>query len=220
MSTSQSHGKQFEDHLKAALFPGAADHGRSPTSAFDVEAQFNKERGVPCSIKTAKAGSPVCMADARRFWTIDEPYELIVSEWVAQGSNKKQFERVHRFFITPEVHQELTGQVTADQVEQVHEGLKEFGLGQHHAARRWAREQKAALAPVTSTAKASLNPKIDSHTQRRLQCSMKLSDLKAVTEGRTVQHQGRDVPLYEVHEDHVGNLCLPFGIVSGPRTFR
>lgn len=221
MSNNQSHGKQFEDHLKAALFPGAADHGRSPTSAFDVEAQFNKERGVPCSIKTAKAGSPVCMADARRMWGIgNEPSELIVAEWVSEGPNKKQFKRVHRFLFTPEVHQELIGQVTAEQVERIHEGMKEFGLGQHKAARRWAREQKEALAPVASTAKITLNPKIDSHTQRRLQCSVKLADLKAATEGRTVKHQGQEVPLYEVYDDHVGTLCLPFGIVSSPRTFR
>lgn len=220
MSTSQSHGKQFEDHLKAALFPGAADHGRSPTSGFDVEASFNKERGVPCSIKVAKQGSSISLADARRFWEIQQPFELIVSEWTQRNGTQKEFETVHRFFITSEIHQDLIAQVTAEQVARFHAGLKTFGPGQHRAARDWARQQKIELAPFLATSRIILNPKIDSKDQRRLQCSVKLASLVAVTEGRTVVHQGQEIPLHEVRVDHIGALCLPFGIVSVPRSFR
>jgi hypothetical protein len=205
---SQAHGKRFEDFVKACgRFTGSADQGRSPTSDFDIEAKFDREFGLPTSVKST-GSSVVTLSDARRFFGIDEPFRMIVGRYW-QVDNTKEFREVHEFVLTPDVLARLRGDITLDQVANFHRGLSlaNFPEGAHAAARVWAQEQRQIFSGFLS--QIVLNPKIDSDKQRRLQCSVSLSSLKdAVGAGG-----------YSLHTEWLGETRLPIIQRSERRTF-
>lgn len=68
MTNNQLHGKRFEDFIKGCgLFPGSSDSGRSVTAGFDIEAKFDKIRGLPTSVKSSGSDG-IGLSDARRFF--------------------------------------------------------------------------------------------------------------------------------------------------------
>ncbi|MES2002124.1 MAG: hypothetical protein V4444_07445 [Pseudomonadota bacterium] len=208
MIGGQFHGKSFEDWVKGCRFPGSSDSGRSNTAEFDVEAKFDRDRGLPTSIKSG-LGSHVALSDARRFWKIDQEFRLLFGHY-RQNGIVKHFDQVHEFLITPEILSRLRGELDAAEVERLHFGLSlsRFPVGKHVEARSWARSEKARLAGRASS--IVLNPKIDSKTQRRLQCSIKLRDLIEACETGD---------RYFFHDQKVGTCLLPFRLESAKRKF-
>lgn len=210
MSSNQLHGKKFEDFIKACgLFPGASDSGRSITAGFDIEARFDRLRGLPTSIKTS-GNDTIALSDARRFFTVNEDYRMIVGRY-EQAENRKIFGQVHEIIVTRQVSSVLKGALTLEEVTAMHDGfsLAIFPRGDHQPAREWAHSRKAKLAGVSS--KIILNPKIDSKIQRRLQCSVRLADLREVAE---------KYGDYFLHKKAIGDFALPIIQNSGPRRFR
>lgn len=209
----------MEDMLKGVCFPGASDAARPCTQGFDIEAQYNLPQGIPVSIKTAKRtarGAVVCMADARRLWEINEPWLLLVATWRQDGSYK-QFETVHEIIITCDTMDVLRGGVSLAEVRAFHEGISmaRFPHGHHAQARDFAKTAKAELAPRCGL--LSLNPKIDSQSQRRLQCSLHLEGLvDLVNQAQAILPSGR-FPAHVMHCDSIGSLVLPTTIQSSPR---
>ena len=174
MSKHQLHGKKYEDYLKSA-FPGSADYGRKASNRWDIERKFDKERNLPTSIKTAKnAKSPiVCLADARTFWLTNEHYRLLVALF-NQEEKLKKFHTLHEFIITSEEHKKLLGTISYEEVRDFHEKVLSYKLGEHVAGRLFAKQTKNRLKNKSIV---QLNHKIDSGIQRRVQCSISLSDL-------------------------------------------
>jgi hypothetical protein len=213
----QKHGKQFEDALKALLFPGASDKSRKPTETFDIEAEFDRALGLSTSVKASKGCVTVALADARRFWNIDTPYRLMVACWRQKSKNVKEFYDVHEFIMHGEILSQLRGAVSYNMIEGFHDGLgvKHFPQGQHIAARQWAKVRKKEIEALGSL--LILNPKIDSKTQRRLQCSVKLSTLKRLADECPVHAEG--VANHVVHRQSIGDMILPLSIKSEPRQF-
>jgi hypothetical protein len=207
MTNNQLHGKKFEDLIKGCgLFPGASDQSRSSTVGIDIEAKFDRSHGLPTSIKTT-GSSIVTLSDARRFWAIDYPFRMLVGTY-RQVSERKLFSIVHEFLILPTDLEILRGSVTAEEVEALHVGisLAAFPSGQHQAARIWVQQEKIGL--LGRETRVTLTPKIDSNTQRRMQCSIKLADLISVSEGgnRHIEHSAS-----------IGDLVLPFALLSSRR---
>ncbi|MBX9896945.1 MAG: hypothetical protein K2Y17_03460 [Qipengyuania sp.] len=206
----QSHGKRFEDFVKASgLFPGSADQGRSPTSGFDIEARFDRERGLPTSVKTT-GNKVVALSDARRFFDKGGPYRMIVGRYL-QVADRKEFAEVHEFILTPQALAYLQGSLTSQVVNDFHNGLllSRFPLGAHVEARRWAREQRSLLAARAT--QIVLNPKVDSQSQRRLQCSVSLASLSEAA---------RSFGEYRLHAESFGNWVLPIVQNSPRRRFK
>jgi hypothetical protein len=209
MTRNQLHGKKFEDLIKGCgLFPGASDQSRSITAGVDIEARFDREMGLPTSIKTSGSRT-ITLSDARRFWAIDYQFRMLVGIY-EQIDRQKHFGVVHEFLLTPDNLLELRGAVAAVEVERLHYGIGLIGFpaGQHAEARAWIARELANL-PLDQS-RIVLNPKIDSKEQRRLQCSVSLGDLISVT-----QADGNHV----VHTDHIGSLLLPIRLLSGRREF-
>ena len=207
MTRNQLHGKKFEDLIKGCgLFPGASDQSRSSTVGMDIEARFDRMRELPTSIKATGSGV-VTLSDARRFWAIEYPFRMLVGVYV-QEENQKRFSIIHEFILLPADLGALRGNVTGAEVEALHVGigLSAFPAGRHAEARAWIVTQKRELQERNS--KVTLTPKIDSKRQRRMQCSLRLLDLTAVTE-----RQRRHI----VHTNKIGDLVLPFSLVSPPR---
>jgi hypothetical protein len=210
MSQNQLHGKRFEDFIKGCgLFPGSADSSRSPTSPFDIEARFDREHGLPTSIKTT-GSNIVTLADARRFFASPGPYRMLVGRY-RQVGERKEFHEVHEFILSERAIDELKGELSVEDVTAFHEGLllPRFPKGMHAQARSWADERLSELRSRRS--RVVLNRKIDSDTQRRLQCSLNLRDLVAVS---------TEFGEYHLHTDQIGSVILPIIQASPRRVFK
>jgi hypothetical protein len=209
MTNNQLHGKTFEDFIKACgLFSGSADGGRSATSNIDIEAKFDKKRGLPTSIK-ATGSNTVELADAREFWKIDKPYRIIVGRYAQDGAFKI-FHEVHEIIISIDDLANLRGELDFETVAAFHNGLllNHFPKGTHEQARQWAKRQKKLLAHLDT--RIALHPKIDSKSQRRLQCSVKLN---------TLIELGTASGNYVHNTQSIGNFPLPQSLLSSAREF-
>lgn len=181
----QEHGKTFENMLKSC-FPGASDHGRSNTSEFDIEAKHDKDRHLPTNIKTTK-GNTVCMADAGRIFKLKGGgFRLLVLQY-EQVKNHKRPIAIHEFYPTEKEWEALKRKIKPAQVSQFHDALKTFKKGEHSQARAFAKKRREEIEAMAKKGPSGeklpgfrLNPKIDSKSQRRLQCSVQLSHLIAM----------------------------------------
>lgn len=202
-SNSQMHGKAFENMLKAIF--NASDTKRLSNSKFDVEAKFNKETNSPVSIKTMKEGTKsICMSDARRFFEEENPFTMIVGIYI-QKDKRKVFEEVREYFISAENLKKLKGEISYKEVKAFHEELLKFKYGEHIEARNFARGKLKELK--SKECSLLLNPKIDSQTQRRLQCSLPVDILERIIGSENIK----------IHKENIGFLTLPIVIFSEER---
>lgn len=192
MSTNQLHGKAFEDQLRPG-FPGSDTCPQEIHAAFDFPCEHDPQAHLPTSVKTTANGT-VCLADARRTFSSPTPFRLLVGTYQQRGPIKEVV-AIHEFHIQPEEWEQLKGTLPPAEVAAFHEGIKAFGLGEHKAARAWAKARKAELNALY-TSDLQLNPKIDSRSQRRLQSSVALKTLIAGVMDHTCHEQAyRGVPL-------------------------
>lgn len=218
MSTNQLHGKTFEGEVIRKCFgvPEEQLESFKSTAVFDIPfgvVTCQHPTGEPVSIKTAAVkAATVCLSDARRVWSWDRPLILVVGLY-AQVGGAKVFHTVYEFHFCLNEKERLMlyGTLSFDEVSLFHETLKTFGVGNHAAASVWAKKQKKLLGPRCGAIK--LNAKIDSKTQRRLQCSARLIGLVEACEKTicfTVPEKGT--------AEYRG-LPLPYVVVSSSREF-
>lgn len=115
------------------------------------------------------------MADARRFFSNQKAFRLLVCRYKQTGK-KKEFYEINEIFLTQEILTEIKGNIPYLEVEKFHNSLKDFPVGKHKEARDFAQNRKRELLENFTTS-VILNPKIDSKNQRRLQCSLNLNDI-------------------------------------------
>ncbi len=197
--SSQMHGVRWEDVVKATrFFTGASNRSRSNTSIFDIESEFDRRGRLPTNIKSTKT-STICLADARRFVSIECDYRMVVGCYT-QETSTKSFNLVYEFIMSREAHKALIGALTPDFVECFHNIISMRSLPNYADARSIASciNKVSFLNDLTDL---SLNPKIDSKSQRRLQCSVSIDTMK--------KHSAWT----EFREDY-SDLVLPFKIKS------
>ena len=189
MSASQEHGLEIErlikrefQRLNTGWLPGRLPIEPEHTARFDVPGYVDPYgRGIPTSIKSAKLNrgqALVCLSDATRIADLAnfDVTRLMVALYDQVGA-QKVFREVREYLITGEEWRALTGGVPSDVLASFNEAIK---LPDASKARAVAREWKARLATDYPNTPMRWNPKIGSGNQRRLQCSMYLSDLDAV----------------------------------------
>lgn len=125
-------------------------------------------RGLPVSIKTAKYGAPIGFGDAIRQFKVEEDFLLIVGFWRQHGS-MKNFVAVDSLRITTHLWQNLWSPLSLKELQTLDALIKDYETN-YVTVRREAKAMKSN-SPFNS-AKMVLNPKIDSGSQRRLQCSL------------------------------------------------
>ena len=162
----QNHGVVFEQWIRDTFFDGYQP--KSYTQKWDIPAQANKKfGGIPVNPKATKYKGSVDMGDALRQYDIDEPFWLVIGYW-QQEDKTKRFVNIVAARVEPEEYKKLWGEVTRADLEKLDAVIKT--TPDYKEARRLAQELKRA-APYSSSL-ITLNPKIDSHGQRRLQCSL------------------------------------------------
>jgi hypothetical protein len=188
VSRSQLHGKRFEDILKSA-FPGASDHSRKATSLFDIEGTYDRENGLPTSIKTT-CNDTICLASAVKFWKTTNSQRWLIGRY-RQTPATKQFHELLEFILTEDMLKSMRGDVTLCEISDYDASLRRFAVGMHVECRQWAQASKSTLASRLGA--VMLNPKIDSRHQRRLQCSITVPRLSALCAPVSYTEYYRDV---------------------------
>ena len=203
----QKHGFKFEEWARDQFFGGY--RAASYTGHWDVPTEANERfGGMPVSIKTAKYGSPVGLGDALRQFSIEEDFLLIVGYWKQEGPNKR-FVNIVTPIITINMWRSLWLPITLGDLRRLDATIKDRSIG-YRAARVRAQEIKSG-SPFADAA-ITVNPKIDSKTQRRLQCSIGFALMFDRISPTADRSESTNPELFGVQ------AIKPFA--SGPRKFR
>lgn len=167
----QHHGLVFEAWAGDAFFDGyrLEDY----TQKWDFPAEVNRRHGgIPVNPKAIRWGRPIDMGDALRQFSIEEPFILLVGFWEQHGDHK-HFVKLVAPRVEPDLWRALWAPVTRADLEALDALIKDRSLD-YLEARRLALEMKNQ--PPFTEAVIQVNPKIDAHGQRRLQCSIRFRD--------------------------------------------
>ncbi len=202
----QQHGLVLEQWVRDTFFDGYQPSRY--TQKWDIPASANKRfGGIPVNPKAAKYGTPVDLGDALRQRKITEPFILVVGFW-RQDGDEKHFVNLIAPRIDPATWEKLWGPVTLADLERLDAVIKDKSLSPAEAR---AAAQKIKNAPPFTQSVIIVNPKIDSKTQRRLQCSLRFDDF--------FKHLAPDAD--RAPQDHPTLWGVPFPqpVTSKPRTF-
>ncbi len=162
----QNHGVVFEKWIRDTFFDGYEP--QSYTQKWDIPGSANKRfAGIPVNPKATKYRTPVDLGDALRQYKIDEEFYFVLGYW-QQEAEKKRFVNVVAAKINPREYRKLWGDVKLEDLQKLDAIIK--NTPDYKEARKLAQAMKKT-APF-NTSIITLNPKIDSKTQRRLQCSL------------------------------------------------
>jgi hypothetical protein len=177
MEEVQAHGNKFED-LKIRELTGLSkkEYDKLKPNGYTSSLDLVKGIIVPynASIKATGRNSVDCADILKRMQEKD--YRLIVGCYKQQGPNKV-FHTEYEFLITPEDYDELWGNMTYESVKSFVDYVKSIPDGRE-AQRSTSKSRKMLKEQVQCiNALMSINPKVDSKTQRRVQCSFKLDKM-------------------------------------------
>jgi hypothetical protein len=168
----QRHGYVFEKWVRDTFFGGY--EAPSYTQEWDVAATANqKYGGVPVSIKTAKYGSSVDLGDALRQYSIHDEFLIIIGYWQQDGKNKR-IVNIVAATVAPALYRKLWEPIALEDLQRLDATVKNRVLAPQQA-REAARKIKNA--PPFTKAIMGVNPKIDVHSQRRVQCSLSFKEV-------------------------------------------
>jgi hypothetical protein len=168
----QRHGLVFEQWVRDTFFDGYKP--ASYTQRWDIPASANRDHGaIPVNPKVVKHGTALDLGDALRQYEIDEPFLLIIGFWEQDG-DMKRIVNIIAPEISPELWRKLWGPVTYADLRRLDALIKDTGPSVEET-RRLALKMKNS--PPFNGAIMQVNPKIDNHGQRRLQCSIRFSDV-------------------------------------------
>lgn len=169
----QAHGFSFEkwvrDHFFAGYIGNYMQKWDVPLEQNSSDAVPSAFRNVPVSIKTAKTGSPIGLGDILRQRQIDERFVMIAGFWKQQTPTEKWIVEIGCAVFEIASWQGLWGGLTLAEIQEIDRMVK--NQSEHYSivrtkARTWKKRSSVATCTIV------INPKIDSKTQRRIQCSL------------------------------------------------
>lgn len=211
MAEVQRHGFDFENWVKEKFF---GKFEAKYTQKWDVPKEANNLeivpkafQNLPVSVKTCKFGSPIGFGDALRQFNNMEDFLLIVGFWKQSGIYKN-FVAVEGVKIIANEWKKLFLPLNLDDLKLLDSTIKNTEL-HYSEARKLAKEIKKT--EKFRQTKIVLNPKIDSKTQRRLQCSLPFNVFWQDFVGKEF-YQNVDCELFGEE--------VPNPFLSGQRTFK
>lgn len=203
----QEHGFTFETWIRNTFFDSfKAD---SYTGKWDISKEANAHYGgVPVSVKTAKYGSSVGLGDALRQFRIDEDFLLIVGFW-KQEKEKKRFVNLVAIPVTVALWQSLWHPITIKDLQRLDAVIKDRSLTPQQAR---IEAQHIKSQPSFTQAHITVNPKIDSKGQRRLQCTLGFSTIFSVL--------APDADQKPVDNPQLFGVASVEAFLSNPRVFK
>ena len=173
----QAHGNYYEDlktrqitGLSKAEYDALKENGY--TSGMDIMKGLMSPYDY--SIKTSKGNTVDCGDILRRRQETD--YNLVVGCYSQVGDNKV-FYSEYTFYIRPEHEQKLWGRMNYNQLAEYVDYIKNIPAGRE--AQQETKTERTVLKNCIEDKNAlmKIHPKVDSKKQRRVQCSLKMSDL-------------------------------------------
>ena len=175
----QAHGNAYEDIVTRER-TGLGKTEYDSMKANGYTSSFDLVKGLVVnydgSIKTT-GNNTICCSDIVRMMG-HKNYRLIVGCYTQEGDTKV-FHTEYEFIITPEDYSTLWGDMEMSQVESFVDFVKHIPAGRE--AQQQTKPFREQLKEEVSSDSAifTINPKVDSKKQRRVQCSVKLDDLLA-----------------------------------------
>ena len=173
----QAHGNYYED-LKTRQITGLskADYDALKENGYTSGMDIMKGLMSPYdySIKTSKGNTVDCGDILRRRQETD--YNLVVGCYSQVGDNKV-FYSEYTFYIRPEHEQKLWGKMNYNQLAEYVDYIKNIPAGRE--AQQETKTERTVLKNCIEDKNAlfKIHTKVDSKKQRRVQCSVKMSDL-------------------------------------------
>ena len=173
----QAHGNYYED-LKTKQITGLSKDEYDALKESGYTSGMDIEKGLlsayDYSIKTSKGNKVDCGDILRRRQETD--YNLVVGCYSQVGDNKV-FYSEYTFYIRPEHEQKLWGRMNYNQLAEYVDYIKNIPAGRE--AQQETKTERTVLKNCIEDKNAlmKIHPKVDSKKQRRVQCSVKMSDL-------------------------------------------
>ena len=173
----QAHGNYYED-LKTRQITGLnkKDYDALKESGYTSGMDIMKGllSAYDYSIKTSKGNTVDCGDILRRRQETD--YNLVVGCYTQVGDNKV-FHSEYTFYIRPEHEQKIWGRMNYNQLAEYVDYVKNIPAGKQ--AQQETKTERTVLKNCIEDKNAlmKIHPKVDSKNQRRVQCSLKMSDL-------------------------------------------
>ena len=168
MAESQKHGFEFEKQIRQTKLNDINNI---------IESEFNytdKWDFPPIQIKSFKYKSnTIEFGSLKRMFEKNENFILVLIGY-KQKLNIKEVVFSDALFISINDLDILKKDLTLETILSLDEKIKTFQYGDHKNARLWAKEQKQSLNNLTNF---DLRFKIDSKSQRRIQCALNLNIL-------------------------------------------
>ena len=173
----QAHGNYYED-LKTKQITGLSKEEYDALKENGYTSGMDIMKGLMSaydySIKTSKGNTVDCGDILRRRQETD--YNLVVGCYSQVGDNKV-FHSEYTFYIRPEHEQKLWGRMNYNQLAEYVDYIKNIPAGRE--AQQETKTERTVLKNCIEDKNAlvKIHPKVDSKKQRRVQCSVKMSDL-------------------------------------------
>ena len=173
----QAHGNYYED-LKTKQITGLSKEEYDALKENGYTSGMDIMKGLMSaydySIKTSKGNTVDCGDILRRRQETD--YNLVVGCYSQVGDNKV-FHSEYTFYIRPEHEQKIWGKMNYNQLAEYVNYVKNIPAGRE--AQQETKTERTVLKNCIEDKNAliKIHPKVDSKKQRRVQCSVKMSDL-------------------------------------------
>ena len=173
----QAHGNYYED-LKTRQITGLDKKSYDALKENGYTSGMDIMKGLMSaydySIKTSKGNTVDCGDILRRRQETD--YNLVVGCYSQVGDNKV-FYSEYTFYIRPEHEQKIWGRMNYNQLAEYVDYIKNIPAGKE--AQQETKTERTVLKNCIEDKNAlmKIHPKVDSKKQRRVQCSLKMSDL-------------------------------------------
>lgn len=212
----QRHGFDWENEIKRKVFGISKEEEEafrlSYTAKWDIPKELNRvDEDVNISIKTTGSDT-VCMGDALRIFTQNpEDINTCIVVFYKQQGNEKVLTRILEWFLNDIPL--LFGSVTLNEIQALQQAIVKFPK---YKELKHDPEYKKKLTDMAAQLNAKsgvikFNRKIDSKTQRRLQCSIPKFDAFITENSHLVA--------YDTPEPILREVRIVDRIVSGPRCF-
>ena len=214
MAESQSHGVLFEDTVIRSITGRSKtayerEIANGYTSAFDIHRDILSDFNG--SVKTT-GGDGIGCGDIARFLSHAREHEflMIIGEWRQVEPTVKHYHRIREYKFSPDLYKRLFGELTPELVQPFVDWVKSVPAGKQAQlqARPVYKARRAQLQREHDCGIASIDVKIDSKNQRRVQLGLRMSDLDRV-----------GVPC-KVYTDDYRGISLPYEQESKPRQFK
>lgn len=192
MPESQQHGYIWEDCIKRDVYQITQ---KIPyTAKYDIPKEYNtRNQNENVSIKTTQMKS-VDMGDALRMYQNSEPTSLLVIRYTQVEEKKRLSEIVNCQMPSKET---LFGTVSLEEVQTLDKMIKSVPKGKpEEALLKQIHEYKDTLNKKSGY--AHLRPKLDSQSQRRLQCSIVNFEALLQKNQSLVRERNSEGKLYDI----------------------